>query len=368
MKIAILNIYSGLVHRGAESVVYNLALNFTKHHDVLVYQGGPSSSQLYHQTTIPNINIIPTDPGNSIFSRLQHRMYQDPYNRQVTAFTQASVPFLVSQKPDVVISFNGVNQLRILKHLQKSLPFKLIFSNQSAYHPSLLRAAGLDNFIKLKAAPDVFIAISPIMYQWAQQYVPSKTKLVYIPNGVDHQTFNPHVKPSHVDLQPPIILCVAGLQSYKRIDLAIRAVAQLPSASLLVLGQGPLHTQLNDVGIKLLGPQRFQIVSVPHDQIPGYYAAADLFTLPSDSLEAFGVAYLEAMATNLPIVAPDDQLRRDIIGHAGLFTNVQDSYLYSQALQTALDSDWGNKPHQQSLVFSWPKIVEQYESLFINAQ
>jgi glycosyltransferase involved in cell wall biosynthesis len=41
---------------------------------------------------------------------------------------------------------------------------------------------------------------------------------------------------------------------------------------------------------------------VPHEEVPGYYAAADLFVFPSTT-ETQGLVIIEAMAAGLPVVA-----------------------------------------------------------------
>jgi glycosyltransferase involved in cell wall biosynthesis len=42
---------------------------------------------------------------------------------------------------------------------------------------------------------------------------------------------------------------------------------------------------------------------VPHDQLPAYYALADVYTMPSSSPEPFSLTVLEAMGCGLPVVA-----------------------------------------------------------------
>src|SRR3989344_4793993 len=127
--------------------------------------------------------------------------------------------------------------------------------------------AGWDNWWKLKQKSDAFVCVTDIMYQWVNQHTSPQTKVIKIPNGVDLIKFNPFVKPVKINLPVPIILCVAGLQKYKRIGLLIEAVASLNSfyksktltdrlskisrnslASLLVLGDGPLKPELTTLG------------------------------------------------------------------------------------------------------------------------
>ena len=71
------------------------------------------------------------------------------------------------------------------------------------------------------------------------------------------------------------------------------------------------------------------------------------------------------MACNLPAVATDDPIRREIIGDAGVFVKDPHNLIsYSQALQTALQIKWGDKPRHQALKYSWEKTIPLYEKLF----
>jgi glycosyltransferase involved in cell wall biosynthesis len=71
------------------------------------------------------------------------------------------------------------------------------------------------------------------------------------------------------------------------------------------------------------------------------------------------------MACNLPVVATDDEQRREIIGNAGIYVkNPEDVSRYSQALQTGLKTDFGNRPQKQAEKFSWENIKKDYLELF----
>ncbi|MDP2860291.1 MAG: glycosyltransferase family 4 protein, partial [bacterium] len=100
-----------------------------------------------------------------------------------------------------------------------------------------------------------------------------------------------------------------------------------------------------------------------YEEIPKYYAASSVFTLCSESSEAFGSSYLEAMACGLPVVATDDEARREIIGEAGMFVNPDDIEKYAKALEKTMATDWKDKPRRQAEKFSWDKIAKEYEKV-----
>jgi glycosyltransferase involved in cell wall biosynthesis len=99
--------------------------------------------------------------------------------------------------------------------------------------------------------------------------------------------------------------------------------------------------------------------NVNNADMPGYYAACDVFSLPSLN-EAFGIVYIEAMACNKPVVATDDPSRREIIGQAGLLCDVTNANEYAQTLQQALSRDWGTLPTQQAQPYSWQQVSAQF--------
>jgi glycosyltransferase involved in cell wall biosynthesis len=185
-----------------------------------------------------------------------------------------------------------------------------------------------------------------------------------IPNGVDLNKFSSEGESYKTNLKKPIVLAVGAFTEQKRLDLAISAVSKLKDASLLLVGGGGgLKEKLESEGKRLLG-NRFQILSVPFKEMPKIYRSADVFTLPSASSEAFGNVYVEAMASGLPVVATDDEQRREIVGEAGILMEPTNIDEYSKTLQKALDTDWGDGPRKQAEKFSWETIAEKYENLF----
>jgi glycosyltransferase involved in cell wall biosynthesis len=221
---------------------------------------------------------------------------------------------------------------------------------------------GWDDRNNLWSFPNAFVALSSTAKIWAKRVNPFvKTK--YIPNGVDLQKFTPKGKKYKTKLSKPIVLCVGALVPEKRIDLVIRAVSKLKDTSLLVVGDGPAKQNLQNLGKSLLG-ERFQLTKLPFEKMPKVYRVAKVFTLVPVYSEAFGIVYLEAMASRLPVVTIDDQQRREIIGPAGILIDPENINAYAKALERVLKMNWKIKSRKQAEKFSWDKIAEEYETLF----
>jgi glycosyltransferase involved in cell wall biosynthesis len=110
---------------------------------------------------------------------------------------------------------------------------------------------------------------------------------------------------------PPLrILAVGRLSYFKGIDVLLRAVAQLPRASLLVIGDGGCREALERLARELRIETRVRFAGrIDMDArgeaiLAAAYANADVFCLPStDRAESFGLVLLEAMRSRRPVVA-----------------------------------------------------------------
>ena len=100
--------------------------------------------------------------------------------------------------------------------------------------------------------------------------------------------------------------------------------------------------------------------------MPGVYRAADIFTYPTVPWESFGIVLVEAMATGLAVVANKDDIRREIVGRAGVLVDPTNVDAYAIALKNALRLKWGKRPINQAKKFDWDKIAAKYEKLFMS--
>lgn len=102
------------------------------------------------------------------------------------------------------------------------------------------------------------------------------------------------------------LLHVGRLDPRKGVDVAVRALADLPAeAELAVVGRGePAYRAQLDALVAELGlERRVSFDAVPRSELAARYAAADVVLFPPVWQEPFGLVPLEAMACGTPVVA-----------------------------------------------------------------
>jgi len=161
---------------------------------------------------------------------------------------------------------------------------------------------------------DTVVATSPNYIQTSPVLKPIENRCTVIPLGVDVERFS-NVNPEAVaqcekmleGLPRPRVLFVGRLVYYKGVDVLLKALAQVPEVSCVIVGEGPLKRELEVLAGKLgiLPGVRF-LDPLPDDLYPAIYHCADFFVLPSvERTEAFGIVGLEAMAAGLPIITTE---------------------------------------------------------------
>lgn len=348
MKIAFLSFFSGLNHRGVETVVHEVASRLSERNELWVFQTGKKLQGSKYKTVTVATDWKSSDNENN-FS-LKRRFFLDKTSLAIRRFTQKVLPILKKEKFDVVIPWNNGWQAILVKLAKVG---KIVAVGQSGL--------GWDDRIVLYLFPDRFVGFTDHQCWWARKINPF-VKVVKIPNGVSPRFFKSQEK-FDFQLEKPLILTVAAYTPIKRLDLAIKAVSKLKKGSLVLVGKGELEKELKGLAKKLL-PQRHLFLTVGYNQLHKIYQSTNLLTFPSVSWESFGIVLLEAMASGLPIVANDDPIRREIVGNAGIFVDPTKTDEYAKALEKALKTNWGDKPRRQAEKFDWDKIAEKYEKLF----
>lgn len=255
---------------------------------------------------------------------------------------------------DVIYPLNGRSQTLKFSLGRLLKKYKLVIGGHSGI--------GRDDIWNINMRPNAFIALTEAEKEWAKSWTQG-VPIIKIPNGIDLEKFKPTGEKYEINLDHPIILSVGALVSYKHHNKVINAVSKLKKGFLLIVGQGEMEKQLQEQAEQKI-KNRYKIISAKYKDMPKIYRSADVFTLPSWDREAFGLVYLEAMASGLPVVAPDDSSRKEIVGEGGLLVDVNNEEAYSKALDKALQTNFENKPRKQAEKFSWEIITEKYQSLF----
>jgi phosphatidyl-myo-inositol dimannoside synthase len=142
-----------------------------------------------------------------------------------------------------------------------------------------------------------------------QRLVPAVDAAHFAPQPGENQ-----VRRDYGLLGRPVVVCVSRLMPRKGQDVLVRAWPEVqrrvPDAALLLVGGGPARSRIERLARD--GGVAADVVlagSVPHEELPQWYAAADLFAMPCRErlggldIEGLGMVFLEAAACGLPVVA-----------------------------------------------------------------
>jgi len=179
---------------------------------------------------------------------------------------------------------------------EKRIPF--VFTEHSSTHNKLLPPKEARELREEYRRADVLIAVSSSLARIMERNTGLHAQVV--PNVVDTATFCreriPH-KGFH-------FVSAGNLIPVKGFDLLIRAFAALPeNARLSVFGRGPEEASLRSlIGELGVGDRVALRGHCPREELAETYAEADCFVLASQR-ETFGLAYVEAMASGLPVIA-----------------------------------------------------------------
>jgi glycosyltransferase involved in cell wall biosynthesis len=118
----------------------------------------------------------------------------------------------------------------------------------------------------------------------------------------------------------PTIVTLGHLVARKRHGVVLHALAALPAATrpdYLVIGDGPGRAALTRLARELGVAERVRLVGqLEHQAALAELARCQLYVMPSVE-EPFGVAYVEAMAAGLPVIAARGQGGPEDIAAAG---------------------------------------------------
>ena len=158
-------------------------------------------------------------------------------------------------------------------------------------------------------------------------------RIAIVPGGVDER-FTPDADPEPARrafrLERPYVLSVATPGARKNLGALEEVARGLEGIDVVVAGSGRDYIAGGEpaAGVRFLG-------YVPEAHLPGLYAGAEAFVLPSKH-EGYGLTCLEAMACGTPVVTSDAGALPETVGDGGVL--VADGR-FADALEALLADD-----------------------------
>lgn len=168
----------------------------------------------------------------------------------------------------------------------------------------------------------------------------------------------------------PVVVSIGTMvDSHKRHLHLISEVARLPEPRpylILAGAPGPDGRLIEAAARDLLG-HRQRVVQVEPDEVAALLGCADVFALASVR-EGFGLAYVEALAAGLPVVAHDGPLQRWILGPFGDYVDMAAPGALACAIEAALrrNDRWTGADARRAYAaqrFSWEALADDYLDL-----
>jgi glycosyltransferase involved in cell wall biosynthesis len=133
----------------------------------------------------------------------------------------------------------------------------------------------------------------------------------------------------------PFLLAVAQKRRYKRLDTALRAIAELRDhgPGLVMVGPPTPHeAELRDLARRLELSDRVRFLGwVSEEELEGLYHACACFVLPS-LIEGFGLPVLEAMRRGVPVACSNRTALPEVVGDAALTFDPDDQAQVTNAV------------------------------------
>ncbi len=217
------------------------------------------------------------------------------------------------------------------KHMAKALDIPIVHTYHTMYEDythyiynlkygkSVVRKFIINTSKNYVKTYDGIIAPSQKTKQALESYG-VKTPIYTIPTGIEVSRFqnirkdNPRVSElrQRYDLDPDkkIILSLGRISEEKSVDVILNQMPSLlkaqPNSQLLIVGDGPYMEHILQV-TRDLNIEEYVVFtgSIPYDDVPYYYALADVFVSASKT-ETQGLTIFEAMASSCPVIVYDD--------------------------------------------------------------
>lgn len=275
------------------------------------------------------------------------------------------------------------------------IPYVLTFSADPLLEAELIgkplrgihaQVASWEAKLTYRTAKKIICVSEPAKQHLVDSWQVDPSKIVVMPNGVDIELFGSDYDPRPIREElglngAPVISFVGGFQHWHGLDrLAAsfaRVLSEVPQARLLLVGDGPARTSIEQC-ITKLGIEPAVIITglVPQNHVPRMLAVADIAVIPYPRLPRelwFSPLKLyEYMAAGKAIVASRAGQIAEVIqdGHNGLLVESGDVTGLAQAMIKLLKDpvqreQLGQNAREQAIRrHSWEQYVVRLEEIY----
>jgi glycosyltransferase involved in cell wall biosynthesis len=193
--------------------------------------------------------------------------------------------------------------------------------------------------------------------------IPS-SRIRVVPGGCNHKIFHAGISPDSVKNKYHLdeyFLYVGNFHPHKNLSRLIQAfgrVAQYSRHQLVLVGKKDtryfpgLQAEVEKWGIQ----ERVVFLGyVPLEDLPGLYAGATGFILPS-LYEGFGLSLVEAMACGVPVIAGNFGAMKEVVKDAGILVDPTNPQEIADAMQRVLE----DSAYRNTLVQCGLNRAQQY--------
>lgn len=238
---------------------------------------------------------------------------------------------------------DGVAAARLAKHFR--LPF-LVTARGSDVTLIGAIASARDKIIHACRSAYHVITVSQSLKDRLVEMGVGAGHITSLRNGIDAERFAPVkdaritvCKETGLDADRKIVVFAGWLIPRKRVDLVIEAIFRLPDVQGVIIGDGPLKSDLlAQLEERQLANRVVFVGQKQPDEMPRYLSAGDVFCLPSER-EGWANVMLESMACGVPVVARGvdgavELIQEDSVGR---LVEGDDPDKYADALRSVME-------------------------------
>jgi len=356
----ILHVINSLHFGGAEKLLLDIVPEFIKRGietDILVLHSEKTffykELEQKHQ-----VNIL-TTKKYSIYNPM-HSVQMRTYNKQYDIIHVHLFPSLYWMALSRLFLKNKAKLITTEHNIDNRRRTSFLFKN-------------IDQYIYKKY--DKIIAISEGVKESLQKHLKKKQKdIVTIYNGISTKAFAvskilPRAK-LNIPENAKIIIQVSSFTAQKDQDTLLKAIALLPEVHLLLVGDGILKEEKQELATALKITNRTHFLGYRTD-IPQLLKAADVSVL-SSHYEGFGLAIVEGMASGNPCVASKVSGLSEVISNAGVLfepgnhiqlKNILKKLISDEAYYLKIQKQCIAKAQQYDVSLMIDAYINLYESL-----